>query len=154
MRLKWRHRLGLNVLIHWKKHRWGKLWCAEHSKTMLPLHSRGRSERLHEKLLLGVEGNRHNEQPVNTQFRISEKLPKNGKTHFLEPERRNHPMPSKCSQRGDFEVNNKEVDSKCSPSALQIKSCCLKNTLQNRVPPPQWPELHCFGTSQTSTGIM
>lgn len=42
---------------------------------MLPLHWRGRSVRPHEKL--GEEGNRHNEQPVNTQFRISEKLAKN-----------------------------------------------------------------------------
>lgn len=60
--------------------------------------------------------------PVNTQFRISEKLATNWEKPFLKPERRNHPMPSKCSQRGDSEVNNKEVDSKCSPSAIEIKS--------------------------------
>lgn len=46
-------------------------------KTMFPLHLRGRSGRLHEKLLLGEVGNRHDEQSVNTQFRISEKLAKN-----------------------------------------------------------------------------
>lgn len=67
---------------------------------MLPLHWRGRPGKLHENLLLGEEGNRHNEQTVNTQFRISKKLAKNGKRHFLEPERRNHPVPSKCSWRG------------------------------------------------------
>lgn len=79
---------------------------------MLPSYWRGGSGRPHEKLLLGEEGNRHNEQLVYTQFRISEKLAKIGKSHFLEPERINHPMPSKCSWRRDFEVNNKEVDSK------------------------------------------
>lgn len=73
--------------------------------------------------------------PQTHSLELVRNLLKIGKIHFLEPERRNYLMLSKCSQR-DFEVN-KEVDFRYSPSALQIKSCCLKNALQNRVPPPQ-----------------
>lgn len=120
-------------------------------KTTLPLRWRWRSGGLHLATWKAIIwwGGKYAPWAVHAQFRISEKT---GKSHCLEPERRNHPMPS--SQSWDFGVKNKEVHSKYSASDLQINFYGLLNTLRNGIPPPQLHSYIALAWARSSTGML